>query len=126
MIEVWWSSGTCSTTSPGLFRPPVSSEPTSQAAQPSSVQASQTTGGRRGSTPRPDTWQSSRSSTAQDGTASDSPISSASPTTGVALKQPGTRRDRAPWWCRSAVAWFGWVAGVGERARDDRADRGWC
>lgn len=63
----------------------MSSEPRSQATQPSSVQASQISGGFRGSTPRPETVQSNRSSTAHDGTASESPISSASPTVGAAL-----------------------------------------
>ena len=77
-MDAAWVSGTCSTTSPGLLSPPVSSEETSQASQPESVHASQTTGGRRGSMLRPDTGQSIRSSTAQLGTAPDSPISRAS------------------------------------------------
>ena len=42
MIDVWCPSGTCSTTSPSLFSPPVSSWSTSQAVQPLPVQASQT------------------------------------------------------------------------------------
>ena len=65
----------------------MSSESTSQATQPSSVHASHETGGRRGSTPRPDTWQPILKTTAQWGTASDSPISRASPTAGAAEKQ---------------------------------------
>ena len=68
-------AGTCSTTSPAWFSPPVSSRSTSQALQPAPFHASQTSGGLRGSTPTPPTGQSIRSSTAHDGTAADSPIS---------------------------------------------------
>ncbi len=87
----------------------MSSEPRSQAAQPSSVQASQITGGRRGSTPWPATGQSSRSSTAQDGTASDNPISRASPTTGEALNARNPPRPSVIV-VSIAVEWFGWDA----------------
>ena len=80
-----------------MLSPPVSSEPTSQASQPESVQASHTTGGRRGSTPRPDTRQSIRSSTAQLGTALDNPTSNASPGTG------GEEKHRKPAAPRAAV-----------------------
>ena len=61
----------------------------------SSVQASQTTGGRRGSTPRPDTVQSSRSSTAQDGTASRQPDQQRVADHRGGAEKPGTRRDRS-------------------------------
>ena len=77
-------AGTCRTTSPALFRPPVSSRSTSQALQPEPFHASQASGGLRGSMPMPPTGQSMRSSTAHDGTAADSPISIVSPATGTA------------------------------------------
>src|SRR5829696_3842368 len=73
-------------TSPGLLRPPVWSESSSQVVQPAWVQASQTIGGFCGLTPTPDTLQSSLSSTAQDGTAAVRPIRSTSPITGRGLK----------------------------------------
>ncbi len=111
MTEVWWPSGTCRMTSPGLFNPPVSSLSSSQAAQPSSVQASQTTGGCRGSMPRPETVQSSRTSTAHDGTASVSPISRASPTTGVALNARNPPRPRVIV-VSIGADWNGWVAAL--------------
>ena len=82
-----WVSGTCTTTSPGLLSPPVSSRSTSHADQPVPFQASQASGGLRGSTPTPDTRQSSLITTAPAGTAFDRPIIKASPTTGDGWKQ---------------------------------------
>ena len=73
-------------TSPGLFMPPVSSRSRSQAVQPFPVQASQISGGQSGRTPTPDTRQSMRTTTAQDGTAFDRPTSSASPGCGLLVK----------------------------------------
>ena len=78
-----WVAGTCRTTSPALFSPPVSSRSTSQALQPEPFHASHASGGLRGSMPMPPTGQLIRSSTAHDGTAADSPISIVSPGTGT-------------------------------------------
>jgi hypothetical protein len=82
----------------------VSSWSSSQAVQPAPVHASQTSGGRRGSTPIPAIRQSSRRTTAHDGTAFDRPMSSASPGAGVAPKQPKPSGPSSPPVCSTGSA----------------------
>ena len=98
MTDTAWLRGTWSTMSPSRFSPPVPSDCSSQAVHPSPLQASQTRGGLFGSTPTPSIRQDSRSDTAQPGTASPRPTSSASPGTGTLLKHvkpsPRSRASR--------------------------------
>ena len=89
--DVRCPGGTCSTTSPGRLKPPVPSASTSQAAQDVPVHASHCRGGRSGSIPCPATGQSTRTTTAQDGTAFDRPTSRASPGAGTGEKQANPR-----------------------------------
>ena len=86
-MEAWWVSGTCRITSPGLFIPPVSSESTSQRPNRSRSRPPRSPAASRGIDATPDTRQSIRITTAQDGTGFDNPTSSASPRTGEAEKQ---------------------------------------
>src|SRR5690349_15254300 len=80
------SRGTWKTTSPGLLKALVSSRSGSHGFHVEPTHASHTYGGLVGSTPTPDTRQSTRSSTAHDGTALSSPTNSASPGLGWSEK----------------------------------------
>ena len=63
--------------------------------QPAPVQASQINGGQSGRTPTPETRQSIRITTAQDGTGLDSPTSSASPGCGDLVKHSNSPPARS-------------------------------
>src|SRR5262249_36538761 len=66
-----WDPGTCTTSGPDRFSPPVSSPETSHSTQPLSVSASHTRGGSRGSTPTPSTCPRKSTRTAHRGTGLD-------------------------------------------------------